>query len=227
MMRARYARFANRHRAAAHATRRVGVGDQAEADLPAAGQLDIDLREQLRVEQGAMLDPVAAVDAEAHAQGVEAVLGAGMPGAGERQRVDHPAGADRGRPHYLEFVIEEAEIEGRIMRDQRQILDELEQILGRSAKQRLVRQEDVAQPVDCFGFGRHRPFGIEISVEVAAGFDPVENLDAADFDHPVAAGRVEPVVSVSKTISRTSESIDLRRVPDKQEYRATWRFSCG
>jgi hypothetical protein len=28
-------------------------------------------------------------------------------------------------------------------------------------------------------------------VEVAAGFDPVENLDATDLDHPIAAGRIQ------------------------------------
>src|SRR3954463_518672 len=44
------------------------LGDEGEADLPAAGQLDIDLREQLRVEQGAMLDPLRAIDAEAGAE---------------------------------------------------------------------------------------------------------------------------------------------------------------
>ena len=41
------------------------------------------------------------------------------------------------------------------------------------------------------GLARHRPAGIEIGVEGAAGLDPVEQLDAADLDHPVAAGRAE------------------------------------
>jgi hypothetical protein len=44
------------------------VRDQAEADLPAARELDVDLRKQLRVEERAMLHAMAAVDAEAHAQ---------------------------------------------------------------------------------------------------------------------------------------------------------------
>ena len=46
-------------------------------------------------------------------------------------------------------------------------------------------------PCTIFGFERHVALGIEISVEVAAGLDPVEDLDAADLDHAVAAGRVE------------------------------------
>ena len=57
------------------------VGRQAEADLAPAGQLDIDLDQQLRIEQRAMLDPLRAVDAIAGAERVEAVLGARVPGA--------------------------------------------------------------------------------------------------------------------------------------------------
>src|SRR5688572_21999883 len=48
---------------------------QLEPDLAPAGQLDIDLRQQLGVEQRAVLDPVAAVDAVAGAQRVERQLG--------------------------------------------------------------------------------------------------------------------------------------------------------
>ena len=64
-------------------------GNQAKPDLAAAGELDIDLGEQLRIEQGAVLDAVAAVDSEAHAQSVEAVLGARVLGPRQHQRVDH------------------------------------------------------------------------------------------------------------------------------------------
>src|SRR4051812_3922982 len=46
---------------------------EAEADLAPAGQLDIALGEQLGVDQRAMLDAQAAVDAEAGAERIEAV----------------------------------------------------------------------------------------------------------------------------------------------------------
>jgi hypothetical protein len=46
--------------------------------------------------------------------------------------------------------------------------------------------------VDQLGLGRHRAVGIEVSVEMAAGLDAVEHLDATDLDHAVAAGRIEP-----------------------------------
>jgi hypothetical protein len=58
-----------------------------------------------------MLDAHAAVDAEACAKRVEAVLRARMPGSGEHERIDH-AGHAYGRPAAaLQLVIEEAEVE--------------------------------------------------------------------------------------------------------------------
>ena len=51
-MRARNARLTDRDRRPADVTSRgVRIGNKAKADLPAAGQFDIDLSEQLRVEQ--------------------------------------------------------------------------------------------------------------------------------------------------------------------------------
>ncbi len=76
------ARFADGHRPRRNGYSDVsGVVDQAETDLAASRQFDIDLSEQLRVEERPVLHPLAAVDAEAHAQSVEAVLGAGMTSA--------------------------------------------------------------------------------------------------------------------------------------------------
>src|SRR5690349_12221095 len=66
------------------------LGGELQADLQAAAQLDIDLRQQLGVEQCAVLYAVAAVDAVASAQRIERMLGSRMPAAGDRQRVDHP-----------------------------------------------------------------------------------------------------------------------------------------
>src|SRR4051794_24538639 len=63
-MRARRARLAGGHRPGPLLNRNTaGLGNQAEPDLAAAGQLDIDLREELRVEQRAVLHSVTAVDA--------------------------------------------------------------------------------------------------------------------------------------------------------------------
>ena len=60
-----------------------------------------------------------------------------------------------------------------------------------SRERGLSDRKMVGQAVDRLGLERHVALGIEISVEVAAGLDPVEHLDAADLDHAVAAGRIE------------------------------------
>ena len=93
MVRTRRAKFPDPHGAGDDCGLDAGrIAEQAEADLPPSGQLDIDLGEQLRIEQGAMLDALAAVDAETCAERIETVLGPGMLGAGERQSVDHARG---------------------------------------------------------------------------------------------------------------------------------------
>ena len=53
-------------------------GFEDECGLPAADQLEIDFREQFRVEQGTVLGTLAVVDAIAPAERVEAVGGARM-----------------------------------------------------------------------------------------------------------------------------------------------------
>ena len=165
--------------------------DQAEPDLTAAGQLDIDLGEQLRIEQCPVLDAVAAVDAEPYAQGIKAVLGAGMLRARQHQRIDHAVHADGVAAAPLELEIEEAEIKPGVVRDERGILDEVEQFVDPLEEPRLVRQEQVAEPVHFLRLEGHVALGIEVSVEVTPGLDAVKNLDAADLDHAVAAERIE------------------------------------
>src|SRR5690349_16567775 len=172
----------------AHGTR---LGDEAETDLAASGQLDIDLRQQLRVEECAVLHALAAVDPEANAERIEAVLGAGMPGPRQRQRIDHPAQRHAGPAGALELEIQKAKVEGRIVGDERRILDEVEELVRLLRKARFVRQEQVAEPVHFLRFERHVALGIEVGMEVPPSLDPVEDLDAADLDHPIAAGWVE------------------------------------
>src|SRR5205809_3293195 len=138
-----------------------------------------------------MLDTVAAVDPKTHAQGVEAMLGAGMPGAREGQRVDHAAHGHSLPSAALQFGIKEAEVEAGIVRDQRTVLDEIEQLLGSVGEQRLVRQEDGRKAVHHLRLERHVAFGVEIAMEVPPGLDAIDDLDAADLDHAVASKRIE------------------------------------
>ena len=59
----------------------------------------------------------APIDPEARAQGIEAVLGPGMPGPRKRKRVAHAAHADRGPAALRQLVIQEAEVEAGIVGD--------------------------------------------------------------------------------------------------------------
>ena len=99
-----------------------------------------------------------AVDAEAGAERVEAVLGAGEFRARAMASVSTIRVMQTQRPAALaELVVEEAEIEAGIVRDQRRIADELEQLLADVAEARLVGEEAVGEAVHRLGLARHRP----------------------------------------------------------------------
>ena len=111
--------------------------------------------------------------------------------ARQHQRIDHAVHADGVAAAPLELEIEEAEIKPGVVRDERGILDEVEQFVDPLEEPRLVRQEQVAEPVHFLRLEGHVALGIEVSVEVTPGLDAVKNLDAADLDHAVAAERIE------------------------------------
>ena len=93
------------------------IADQRQADLAAAHQLHIYLRQQLRVEQRAVQHAVRAIDAVARAERVQRQLGAGVTLLGDRQRIHHPRHADHVAPAAAELAVEEAEVERGIVRD--------------------------------------------------------------------------------------------------------------
>ena len=65
----RYLNAANVH--SGHRFIRKNIVGEAKADLPTASQLNIQLRQQLGIEQRAVLDAVAPVNSIAGAQGVQ------------------------------------------------------------------------------------------------------------------------------------------------------------
>jgi len=103
----------------------------------------------------------------------------------------------------LELGIEEAEIEHGVVRDQRRIAEEFDQLLHLVGEQRLVLEEVDAEPVYLEGRLRDVALRIEVAVERLAGWKAVDQLDAAD---PRPSGRPEGDrgrwFSVSNTISR-------------------------
>ena len=88
-------------------------------------------------------------------------------------------------------MIEEAEVERCIMRDERRILEKFDQLFDAICKKRLGRKEEVRQAVNRLCLGRHWSKRIEVGVEMTAGLDPVDHLNAADLDHSVSACRIQ------------------------------------
>ena len=157
-----------------------------------ASQLDVDLGEQLGIEQRAMLATPRVVDVIARAQIVEPIGRPRMPAPSQQQRVDQPVAGNQRFADPLEFGIEEGGIERRIVNDERRLTHESEEIVGDLGEGRLVLQELSREPVHLEGGRRHVAFGIDVAVKGLAGRDAVEQLDAADFHHPIARQGIEP-----------------------------------
>src|SRR5687767_3360275 len=80
-----------------------GRTGELEPDLAPAAQFDIDLRQQLGVEQRAVLHAVTAIDPVAGAQRVKRQLGARMATLRQGDRVDHAAETHRLQPAEIEL----------------------------------------------------------------------------------------------------------------------------
>ena len=84
---------------------------QNELRLPRANQIDIDFREQFRVEQSAVFGSAGIIDGVARAQIVEPVRHTGMLAPGQRQRIDQTVARDSRSLDLGKFGIDEADIE--------------------------------------------------------------------------------------------------------------------
>ena len=71
-----------------------------------------------------------------------------MLAARNKERVDHPLAAHPGAAGPLQFGIEEAEIEHRIVRDELRIAEKGDEVFRFVAEQRLVLEELTRQAVD-------------------------------------------------------------------------------
>ncbi len=77
------------------------------------------------------------------------------------------------------------------MDHERRVGDEFQEFLDHLRKQRLVGQEFAGKTMHGESFRRHVALGVDVPVKGLAGRHPVEDLDTADFDQPIAAQRVE------------------------------------
>ena len=137
--------------------------------LAAAGQLGIDLGEDLGVEQGAVLGAPRIVDAVAPAERVEADRRAGMTAPRQGQRIDHPLQIERWSPQRDELRRDEAEVELGVVGDELGALEEGGQLVDDLGEQRLAGEERRGEAVDAEGLLRHVALRVEIMVEGLAG----------------------------------------------------------
>src|SRR5262245_21969158 len=183
---------ADRKRAGHHCARpRLGV-DPAELRLARANQLDIDLGQDLGVQQRAVLDAAAVVDTVARAQIVEPIGSGRMLAPRQQQGVDQALARHQHAPRALELGVEKAEIEQRVVRDQRRLADERDEVVGDLGEQRFVLEKINGEAVDGGGLGRHVALGINVDVEMLTGRDTVDQLDTADLDQAMTLKGIEP-----------------------------------
>jgi hypothetical protein len=169
-----------------------GIGGfKDERRLLAAHQLDIDFRQQLRIEQRPMLRAVAVVDPVAPAKRVERIRPHGVLAPGDRQRVDDAPRLDRRQAKAAELRIEEADIEIRVVRNEHGALEKLDELRADVGKGGLVGKVGAADAVHRLRFRVDRaPLRIDEKMVGASGRKAVDELDRTELNDPVG-GRVE------------------------------------
>ena len=105
----------------------------------------------------------------------------------QQQRVDQPFAKDRRPFDAVKFSVDEAAVERCVVNHQRRIRNEIEKLVDHLGKQRLARQELGGKAMHGERLGRYVTFGIDVSMKGLAGRHAIKNLDAADFDQPIAA----------------------------------------
>src|ERR1700716_222888 len=120
------------------------------------------------------------------AEVVETVGPAWMLAARQQQRIDETLARDQRLAGAIELGIEEAEVEHCVVRDQRRIGDERDEVIDDFCEQRLVLEELDRETVDREGLGRHVALGIEIAMERLPARDAGGEPPTADLDQPMA-----------------------------------------
>ncbi len=141
-----------------------------------------------------MQAPVRIVDTEALAQRIEAVALAGEHLARQRQRIDHIAmhiGTAR-QFGAREFLVEEGEVERRVVDHPLCVAREVDELGGDVAKLRLTLEIFPRHPVNLGRAEVDLALGVETKVDGAAGRAPVDDFQAGELDDAVALLGREP-----------------------------------
>src|SRR5262249_2538055 len=141
--------------------------------------------------QRAVLGAMRIINCKPRAKVIEAVWRSRVFAARQQERIKHPLTRKEQLAGTLEFGIEKGEIKQRVVRNKRRIADEYNQVLDDFGKERLVFEKLGRQAVDRNGFGRHLALRIEIAMKTLPGRNAIDELDAADFHHPMALKGIE------------------------------------
>lgn len=131
------------------------------------------------------------VDLEPAAQRVEVGLGAGKPSPCDGHRVDRALPRQRREAEPPDLGIHEPHVEVGVMDDEGVVADEFQEIAHHFGEYRMAGQEFGRQAMNGEGLGRHVALGIDVSVEVTAGRQMVDQLDTADLDDAMTGRRIE------------------------------------
>ena len=91
-----------------------------------------------------------------------------------------------GHAGQAQLVVEEAHIEGGVVRDHLAATQEFQQLGGLAGKQRLAHQHRIADAVHALRAPVHRTLWLQVGVELATGELAIDQFHRADFDDPVA-----------------------------------------
>ena len=167
------------------------IPSQGQVGLPAShGQPDVG--KNLGVQQGAVQIAAGVIDPIALAQRVEAVALARVPLTRHQQGIEHRAVVgDLGAvtlPEQGELVVDEADIERRVVNHQLRVADDLEKLVGDITEARLVSEKLVGDPVNRHCALIDLAIRLQIDMEMPPGKTPADHLDAANFNHSVTIG---------------------------------------
>jgi len=154
--------------------------------LPSA-QVRHHLGQQVRILQCAM-QAAGAGNTQALQYIVELVGHARPTAAGQLQAAGHAAvlGQPIGDAGQAQLVVEEADVEGGVVRDHLAATQEFQQLGGLAGKQRLAHQHRIADAVHALRAPVHRTLWLQVGVELATGELAIDQFHRPDFDDPVA-----------------------------------------
>ena len=183
---------------------------QTEPDLPPAGQLDIDLRQQFGIEQRPMLDPVRAIDPVAGAQRIERVFSRRDASCAQARRYRTIRSKDRwacGRC-VSSSLLRKPKSKPALCATSGASPRNSSKSSALSAKRGFVARNAAERPCTRFRFHRHIAFGVEIRRGRYGPSRPGRPFRCSRFPpcdpRSWGPGRV---VSVSKMISRIGRTI--------------------